>query len=625
MSEDLMEFLRVVKNTIVEEKLEVDFSNQSLWKEPPVDFCTFCRDWLKEPLFEGPQESFSNDFIGKPDDTQIWDEIKRVALLFWGKGSGKGSISAKLLVYAGYLLKLMVDPRAYFKIGRTAPIHMINVSYNSRQAKQVFFQGYLVPTVLNCINPETKKNFFAEQGMDMRVGEGDILADTIHFERPTKQGEGGISAVSLAGDRGVSIEGYSPLLIFVDEISSMQSPVKAEKLVDDLEKSAQSRFGNFYKLIIASFKQGKNCLMTLKVEEALQKQLADTYVDIASTWSVNRLKRREEFQSIYDKNPVNAARSYECKEVEGADDNVFFKLADKLQASFRSDRENPFDDDVITIPSDQLRSLFFKDGLAPITGCKYHIHIDLAKGTGSDRCGFVMAHREGLESLNSDDLKKYIDGELEDKQFDIKADIILQITASTTQKEIMLSEVRQFVFRLHAMGFRLSVTLDGFQSMDTIQIFNDRGIETEMLSVDRDRKAYDTVQSLVYRGNLHLYEHKILHRELAELEESEDGRKIDHPFKSLHRARYEDGVDFGSKDIADALSGAVLKAVLAPAPKIPIMPSKGKTYHHKDEAVREQLSFEEQVMGKRLIPVEKDRDGAYKRSTSSFVPLMPIR
>lgn len=611
--------LDAIRQEIIKSRDELDFSHRGLWKELPVDFITFCRDFLKEPLFEGPQENFAREFIGAPNPECFWSDAKRVALLFWGKGSGKGSASAKLLVYAGYLLKMMWDPRTYFKIGRTAPIHMVNVSYNSFQAKTVFFQGYLVPTILNCINPKTNKNFFEECGMDLRVGEGDILSNMIHFERPTKEGEGGITAVSLAGDRGTA-EGFSPLLIFVDEISSMQSPAKAEKLVSDLEKSAQSRFGDFYKLIIASFKQGRNCLMTLKVAEAEQKQLEDTYVDRAATWEVNRLKRQEEFKSMYDKNPVQSARAYECKEVEGVDEKTFIKLVDRLQDAFLDSSHNPFVGEVIKCRTDQLKILEFKGFFRPNINVKYHMHIDLAKGTGTDRAGIFLGHRDGLESLTSEDLQAYISGELPDKQFKVKADIILQLLPDKDAKEIILEDVRKFILKLHKMGFRMEVTLDGYQSMDMIQQLNAKGIPAELLSVDRDRKAYDSMLSLIYRRSLELYDHPILYRELEELEESDNGRKIDHPYKSMKRSRYEDNIDSGSKDIADSCAGAVLKAILAPAPRIPILPSKGDTHYSGQEEYEDRMKFESSMTNGH-IPI--GRDG--KPKDESWSPLMPSR
>lgn len=543
-ADTLLQILHAAGEMAGKKNLEVDYSYKGKWKYDPVDFIAFCRDWVREPLFEGPQESWARAFIGSPDGTNFWLTKLKTALLFWGKGSGKGSVAAKLLVYAGYLLKCMRDPRSYFRIGRTAPIHMINVSYNSFQAKTVFFQGYLIPTVLNTINPETGKNFFGEQGMDLRVNEGDILSNQIHFEKPTGPGEGGITAVSLAGDRGTA-EGFSPLLIFVDEYSAMSNPQKAEKLVDDLEKSAQSRFGEFYKLVIASFKQGKNCLMSMKFQDAEEGKIPECYFDRSPTWSVNKMKRKEEFSKFYTTNPVKAARAYECAEVEGQDDNSIFKLLDRLQSAFKDESFNPVVGEVITCRSDQLDILEFKKWFKAKTSVKYKVHVDLAKGTHTDRAGIVMSHKEGMEALTQEDLDKFITGETQDIQFRVKADLILQIGASKERKQIILDEIRQFIVKLWDLGFKMSVTLDGYQSLDFIQLLQAKGIEAEMLSVDRNRQAYDSLVSIVNRNNIDLYDHPILYRELEELEESDDGKKIDHPLKSLKRAKYEDGIDSG--------------------------------------------------------------------------------
>jgi hypothetical protein len=613
-----LDILGQLAQTAKDKRLEVDYSFKGMWKSPAVDFITFCRDWVREPLFDGEQERFATDFVGIPTQEQFWSHAYTIALLFWGKGSGKGSISAKLLTYAGYLLKNMRNPRDYFGLGHTAPLHMINISYNSFNAKTVFFDGYLKPTVLNTINPKTGVNFFKECGMDMRVGEGDIQSNMIHFERPKKEGEGGITAVSLAGDRGTA-EGFSPLLVFVDEISAMQSAIKADKLVDDLEKSAQSRFGDYRKLIIASFKQGKNCLMSLKVKEAEDNKIPRCYLSRASTWEVNKNKTKEQLKDLYDKNPVKAARSYECKEVEGVDEDVFYKLQDRLKAAFNYPDRNPFEGDVIRSGSDQLKLLNFKPWFRPHPAVQYNIHIDLAKGTGTDRAGLVMTHREGMESLRPEDLDKYISGEIGDIQFKVKADIILQITPAESG-QIIIEDVRHFVYRLNQMGFKLSVTLDGFQSLDFLQQLEARNIPSQLLSVDRNRQAYDSTQSLIYRNGLDLYPHPFLLREMEELEESEDGRKIDHPAYSIKRAQQE-GIDKGSKDLADALCGSALRSVIAPSPKIPIAPSLQSGYSQWEEDVEDLDRFNKD-MSNGMVPVDSDMNPKKK---GQWIPLIPTK
>jgi hypothetical protein len=587
----------------------------SIWKETPVDFISFCRDFIGEPLFTGPQEDVARDVIGFISPERFWDTTFQIVLLAWGKSSGKGALSAKLISYCGYLLKMMKNPRQFFRIGNTAPIHIINISYNSFQAKTVFFQGYLIPTILNTINPKTGKNFFEENGMDLRVNEGDILAGMIRFERPTTKGEGGIMAVSLAGDKGTA-EGFSPLCIFVDELSAMQNPKKAQDLVDDLEKSAVSRFGDYYKLILASFKRGKNCLMSLKVQEAEEKNLPNVYISRKSTWEVNRMKTEKEFSKQYESNPVKAARTFEFKEVEGQDDNVFLKLFDRLQDAFVEHDANPFVGNVVYCRTDQLKILEFKEWFKPIPTAKYFVHIDLAKGTGKDRAGFVMVHKEGLDTLTQADLRKYLEGDVLDKNFKVKADIILQLRASTSG-EIILEEIRKFVIKLKNMGYRVAVTLDGYQSLDTLQLLKNAGIEAELLSVDRDRKGYDSLQSLIYRRNLDLYEHPILLRELSELEESDDGKKVDHPEFSLARVK-EDGIKFATKDVCDALAGSCLKAIQSPEPSIPLMPTLGLKPTQQELEAQDYIDFDESEFGG-LIQVNRNNPPRQK-----FNGLMPL-
>jgi hypothetical protein len=423
------------------------------------------------------------------------------------------------------------------------------------------------------------------------------------------------------------VEGFSPLIIFVDEYLAMQSPLKAEKLVDDLENSALSRFKEHYKLIIASFKQGRNCLMSMKVGAAEEKNYPDVYVSKKATWEVNRIKKQEDFQEIYNRNPVKSARTFEFKEIDGVDENVFFRLLDRLRDTFVTPDNNPFVGDVITCRTDQLKILEFKQWFRPDTSITYYIHLDLAKGTAKDRAGFCMCRKEGLESLTSEDLHRYINGEHVNKEFRVKTVMILQLIASK-EGQIIFDEIRQFIMKLVDWGFKIEVTLDGYNSLDFIQILTAKGVKSELLSVDRDKKAYDSLQSLIYRRNIDIYEHPILFRELEELEESADGKKVDHPQYSLRRQRTEDNINAGSKDIADALAGAALRAMLAPSANIPLMPQMQQSFHPKQEQYDEEDNFEQSVMGglvsmDKLSKYEHGRDRS--KSSTMFVPLFPTR
>jgi hypothetical protein len=101
---------------------------------------------------------------------------------------------------------------------------------------------------------------------------------------------------------------------------------------------------------------------------------------------------------------------------------------------------------------------------------------------------------------------------------------------------------------MRARGFIFKViTLDQFQSRDTIQQLRLQGMRSEILSVDRNPGISHSLKEAIYTKSLNYFDHPLLFKELKELQAT-DGGKVDHPYG-------------GSKDVADAVSGAHWNAV----------------------------------------------------------------
>lgn len=168
-------------------------------------------------------------------------------------------------------------------------------------------------------------------------------------------------------------------------------------------------------------------------------------------------------------------------------------------------------------------------------------HVDIAYADEGDALGIAMGHvRELVE----------IDGEVKPH---IVYDLLLRMVAPAGG-EIFLANMRHVIYDLrNEYGFRLDgVTLDGFQSQDTIQQFTKRRIPAQYLSVDRQILPYHDLREAIYEGRLDFPPYMVIMRpgqtdrvevavkELTEL--VDNGTKVDHP-------------ELGSKDIADAMAG----------------------------------------------------------------------
>jgi len=171
------------------------------------------------------------------------------------------------------------------------------------------------------------------------------------------------------------------------------------------------------------------------------------------------------------------------------------------------------------------------------------VHIDLAVSGNGDALGMAMGHIDHLVERDNE-LKPHI-----------VIDCLIRIKASPGQ-EIILSDVRNVLYLLkNEYRFRIiDVTMDGFQSTDTMQQLRKKKFSVDYLSVDKSTLPYEDLREAIYEERLDFpkyltYTNKgdtslveIAVRELQQL--TNTGRKIDHPTN-------------GSKDLADAMAGVV--------------------------------------------------------------------
>ena len=170
------------------------------------------------------------------------------------------------------------------------------------------------------------------------------------------------------------------------------------------------------------------------------------------------------------------------------------------------------------------------------------IHIDFGLSGNGDALGFAMGHVRGIERTSSGEDKPYI-----------VYDLLRQWTAKPGS-QVQFFEIRQFIYDLKdRFGFNVvKVTLDGFESTDTIQQLNMRRIHSEHLSVDKSKLPYYDLREAIYEDRIEWPRYMVISRKdeftpveiaVSELEQVvEDQRKIDHPVN-------------GTKDVADAMAG----------------------------------------------------------------------
>lgn len=175
------------------------------------------------------------------------------------------------------------------------------------------------------------------------------------------------------------------------------------------------------------------------------------------------------------------------------------------------------------------------------------VHLDFAYSGNGDSAALAIGH-----------VKELIENEYGDLQPYMVIDLLIRVRA-TPGEQVLLSDLRSYVYQLKRMGYKLNkVTLDGFQSVDTMQQFRKRKIPVDYLSVDRSKEPYEALRDALNEDRIEFpsymtwpsYQSElkaddkidILRRELTSLQDV--GNKIDHP-------------PGGSKDLADAVAGVV--------------------------------------------------------------------
>lgn len=164
----------------------------------------------------------------------------------------------------------------------------------------------------------------------------------------------------------------------------------------------------------------------------------------------------------------------------------------------------------------------------------HHVHIDLSL-TG-DRCGIAMARLDEWKEIRTSNTTT--------ERLPVITIPLVIALEPTKSRPIDLGEVRGFVLELMNAGFNIaSVSYDGFQSADSIQILRKLGLKAFNLSMDKTVKPYIEFRKALYDDRLNIVPMDLLEEELIYLEHNTKRDKIDHTNQS-------------TKDVSDAACGA---------------------------------------------------------------------
>jgi hypothetical protein len=557
-----------------------------LFEEEPVDLDTFVKDkkflaadWdlsplQKELVMVGERVLFQETFdLMAQEWGGYWATpipMKNNIVAQWGKGGGKDSTVRVISARVAYLLLCLRDPQKYYGMPEDDSIHLLNIAVNAAQAQRAFFAP-----------------------LSRLARRSPWFKDRAHATRDTIDYAKNIQAISGHSD-AESQEGLNILLGVADEIDAFkakgemtgqgnrarEASTSAESILDMIESSAMSRFPSCYKRIAISYPryQGSTIQNLTTEAKADVKENGDAVsVFFASgpyaTWEVNPTKKRSDFDAKYRKNPDEAAAKYECKPKRAVD--AYFKNP----VVFRHAADRPVqpilvdyklvDTAALQEPDRKVRGwepiFTIDEKFKPVPGARYAIHADLAV-TG-DRAGVAMSHIEKWEDreITQIDDSGYVTKATTTVPI-VRNDFVIAFEADAgatdphtidpdtgkervLAREIQIRWVRDLIYKLIELDFYIgSVTYDGFQSVDSLQILERHGIETDRMSTDRDPSIWRTAKDLGSDARLHMPWSELLQKEIEALSKIDKG-KVDHP-------------PGGSKDLADAWACSLVGAIL---------------------------------------------------------------
>jgi len=548
---------------------------------------------------------------GEDEGRKIFKQTCNEIIMQLGKGSGKDYTSTIACAYVVYLLLCLKDPAVYFGKPPGDAIDIINIAINAVQANRVFFKGF---------NQRIERSPWFQ-------GRYVAKANMVEFDK-------GVT-VHSGHSESEAWEGYNVLIVILDEISGFelestsghQNAKTASSIYKMYKGSVTSRFPDFGKIILLSFPRFKFDYIQQKYNEAVAEKevvlrhhkfkvdpdlpdgtqgnefeieweedhiisyrMPKIFALKRPTWDINPTRKIEDFTEAFYTDPQDALMRFACMPPDATD--AFFKNRAVIEKAFSNPKLNV----------DEYGR--FDDTFKPNPERTYFMHVDLAQK--HDHCAVALAHVEGWVTMKIGENYKQAAPR-------VVVDAVRYWTP-TASKSVDFTEVKDYIISIRDREFNLKmVTFDRWNSHDMMQQLGVHGIKTEILSVAK--KHYEDMSLTLTEERLHGPKIQLLIDELLQLRIVKD--KVDHPRK-------------GSKDLSDAVCGAVFNAISLTPPdadrEVEIYNYSGvfseeleQLRQESDARLKNTIKFpEKKVMPQDIRDFFDDDDSEYKDIVDNF-------
>lgn len=578
-------------------------------------------EFLREPYFLGETAGAMWPAL-RDDMSELFSGGYHEAVLGGSIGWGKSYFATSALAYVIYLMSCLRDPQRAYGISPGSHIYVAMLSVTEKVARRVSINELIGKIAHSRYFKERFKPRVAPSTLEMRFPKQIMVVG----------GSTGSSAViglnAFAGfiDETSFMGGSKEL----DRSGRLITTDKGEAIYKSILRRMKSRFQKVGRLpglmIIASSKERPIAFVEKRIEQARETKDPGCFVREYATWDV---KNREDFSEktfkvaagnerirsriISSKEEEDRMRELDLQVIEIPEDyrrefesdlegslrdiagiatmaiSPYIQRTEKIHAAAEHGLVNPIgEDEVETQRSEWVASSplkiywnricknvdrnlpggFKEQAWRPIRHPEAVRYAHIDSSLTGDCTGLAIAHIAGWTEVVR---KDPIGDEYNELAPIVETDLLLRIIPPPGD-EILLSDVRAIIYQFAEHGFNVSyVSMDSYQSADGLQQMRKRGIEAEVLSVDKTPEPYEVAKACIYEDRLRM--HRVLWaiRELSQLQrvprKSGIGYKIDHP------AVGADG-EPGSKDVSDALAG-VTYSLTQRAPGMPIPPQLG--------------------------------------------------
>ena len=525
------------------------------------------REFIESPKFlnKGGQRDSSGKIVEPIIYPTLMTELEQLnsgpyieSVLTGSIGSGKSTMALYTQAYQLYRLSRLRNPHREFGLDPDSEIEIIFQSVSGSLAKMVDYDRF--KSIVDS-SPYFQNEFPYDKSLKATlVFPRRIIVRPVHGGHTAALGQNVIGGV---------IDELN-LMAVVENSKSVVGGGLYDQAVENYNSIARRRESRFLKngripgmLCLVSSAQYQGQFTDKKIAEAKQQgENTKIFVFDKRIWEVKPDRYSKKTFAVFVGDSSRRPRILTPKEkVRPEDEGLILNVPVDFRTTFEVDIFNALRD--IGGISTQNVTPFIPnaDGIKKAMGAVPEIMLDQSTDLVSSRPRLAFSKFQRLDqprfghidlSINGDCaglaigwVPQFVDVKRGD-QYEtlpvIQYDVLLEIRPPVGG-EIDFGAIRSVLYKLIELGLPLKwVTLDSFQSRDTVQNLNKLGVRSGIQSVDLTPDPYVALKSAINDGRVKAPVHEKATRELLQLEWVAPKRKVDHPPR-------------GSKDVVDAMAG----------------------------------------------------------------------